>query len=65
MFITVKNSKGNKLLVNASQIKFIFPDWHKDKEIGSTIIFGYECFMQTNSTVAEIEQMIKESEDTE
>lgn len=65
MFITVKGNKDNKLLVNTSEIKFIIPDYFKGKEVGCTIIFGNECLLQTNSTVTEIEQMIKESEDTE
>lgn len=65
MFITVKGNKDKKLLVNTDEIKFIVPDYFKDKEVGSTIIFGNECFLQTDSTVTEIEQMIKKSEDTE
>ena len=65
MFITVKGNKDTKILVNTSQIKFIVPDRSKDKDIGSTIIFGCECFLQTNSTIVEIEKMLMESEDTE
>lgn len=65
MFITVKGSKDTKILVNASQIKFIVPDTFKGKEMGSTIIMGAECFIQSESTVSEVEQMIAESEDPE
>ena len=65
MFIKVKGRKDDKILVNTRQIKFILPDLYKGKEYGCTIILGNECFIQTNSTFAEIEQMIIESEDKE
>ena len=65
MFIKVKGNKDDKIRVNTSHIKFIVPDRLKGEEVGSTIILGYECYVQTKSTISEIEQMLAESEGVE
>ena len=65
MFITIKGEKDEKILINTLQIKFVVPRFFKGNELGSIVEFGSEVYIKSNSTVSEIERMIKESEDTE